>query len=167
MEKLAFVPPTPAKNILTKSGVEPEACQLEIRHLPSRFSKCSPMILRPIDGCTIRSNVRSAADGPSKNSKESKGLFGRMKDAVLRKIVTVPGGGKGGDLISCVFCKGTGFNDCDACKGTGKDSLGTCLMCDGKTYLECTVCRGVGMVDRIRRGGTDDAGEYIVSRKKK
>lgn len=101
------------------------------------------------------------------SSDSSKGLFGRFKDAIMKPIVTVPGGGTGDDLLECIFCKGSGFNDCDACRGSGKDALGTCMMCDGKCYLKCTVCSGVGAVDRIRRGGTDDQNEYIIKRKRK
>lgn len=77
------------------------------------------------------------------------------------------GGGREGDLVDCVFCIGNGYNDCDACKGSGRDSLDTCLMCSGKTYLECTVCRGVGTVDRIRRGETDDSGQFVSKGQKK
>lgn len=115
----------------------------------------------------LRRQIQSAANSGGKKG-EKKGLFGRLKDAVLRPIVTVAGGsGSNYELVDCVFCKGSGFNDCDACKGSGKDSLGTCLMCGGKTYLECTVCRGVGTVDRVRRGGTDDSGQYLLKNKKK
>lgn len=98
---------------------------------------------------------------------KGKGFFGKLKETIMRPIVTVPGGGQGGDLLECVFCKGSGINDCDACKGSGKDALGTCFMCEGKTSIKCTVCEGVGTVDRIRRGGTDDRNEYVVNRKKR
>ncbi|PXF47443.1 hypothetical protein BWQ96_02774 [Gracilariopsis chorda] len=100
------------------------------------------------------------------NNAENKGFFRKLKDTILRPIVTVPGGGDGRELIDCVFCKGSGFCDCDACKGSGKDALGTCFMCEGKTYIKCTVCQGVGTVDRIRRGGTDDKNEFVVKKKK-
>lgn len=95
-----------------------------------------------------------------------KGFFGKLRENLLRPIVTVPGSGGKGDLLECIFCKGSGINECDACKGSGKDALGQCLMCDGKTSLTCTVCNGVGMVDRIRRGGTDDRNEYVIKGKK-
>lgn len=31
--------------------------------------------------------------------------------------------------------------------------------------VECHVCSGVGLVDRVRRGGTDDRNEYVPKRK--
>lgn len=105
-------------------------------------------------------------DGPANSQQKKKGFFGRLTENILRPIVTVPGGGKGGDLLDCVFCKGSGVRDCDACKGTGKDALGMCFMCEGKTQLKCAVCNGVGKVDRIRRGGTDDRNEYTVKKRK-
>lgn len=106
-----------------------------------------------------------AMSSDSKDTSKKRGLFGRIKEAVLRPIVTVPGGGIGGALIECVFCKGSGMCDCDGCNGSGKDAMGPCLMCDGKTRLECTVCSGVGTVDRVRRGGTDDKNEYTLKKK--
>lgn len=93
--------------------------------------------------------------------KPRSGLFGKMRDALLRPIVTVPGSGAKGALVDCPFCKTTGKNDCTGCRGTGSDPMGKCLMCDGKKKLTCTVCDGVGLVDRIRRGGTDGKGEYL------
>lgn len=99
------------------------------------------------------------------SGEKKKGLFGKLKEQLWKPIVTVPGGGGRGDLLECVFCKGTGECDCDACKGSGKDALGTCLMCDGKTRLTCTVCSGIGAVDRIRRGGTDDRNTYTTKEK--
>lgn len=94
-----------------------------------------------------------------------KGLLGRLREGILKPLVTVPGSGAKGDLLDCPFCT-KGKNECTGCKGTGKDPLGTCLMCDGKTKLTCTVCDGVGMVDRIRRGGTDGRGEYLGKKPK-
>lgn len=96
-----------------------------------------------------------------------KGFFAKLKQSVLRPLVSVPGSGGSGKLLECVFCTGTGKCDCDACKGTGKDALGTCLMCDGRTVLTCTVCNGIGAVDRIRRGGTDDGNQYFKKNMKK
>lgn len=109
-----------------------------------------------------------AAPPPAQAAKRvvKKGLFARMKENILRPLVTVPGGGQGGDLLECVFCKGKGVNDCDGCQGSGKDAMGTCFMCEGKTYLTCTVCEGVGTVDRIRRGGTDDRNEFTIKKKR-
>lgn len=98
------------------------------------------------------------------SANKGKGFFGKLKETILRPVVTVPGGGTGGDLLECVFCKGSGVCDCDACQGTGKDSLGECLMCQGKNTLTCTVCSGIGTVDRIRRGGTDDRNEYTIKK---
>lgn len=109
---------------------------------------------------TIR--VVSMSDDESK-----KGFFGKLKERIMRPIVTVPGGGGTGDLLECVFCSGSGKCDCDACKGSGRDARGTCLMCNGKTKLTCTVCNGFGAVDRIRRGGTDDRNTYFSKNKKK
>lgn len=102
----------------------------------------------------------------AKSSKSKPGLFGRLRDTILRPIVTVPGSGAQGSLVDCPFCKTTGKNDCTGCKGTGKDPMGTCLMCDGKKMLTCTVCDGVGVVDRVRRGGTDGKGEYLGRKSK-
>lgn len=31
----------------------------------------------------------------------------------------------------------------------------------GKGYSTCTVCNGVGMVDKVRRGGTDTDGKWL------
>lgn len=112
------------------------------------------------------SAARITASAGADDKGDKKGLFSRLKESILRPIVTVPGGGQGGDLLECTFCKGAGRNDCDACRGSGKDALGTCMMCDGKTSLTCTVCEGVGTVDRIRRGGTDDSNEYTVRKKR-
>jgi hypothetical protein len=100
------------------------------------------------------------ADAP----KPKDGFFGQLRKRILRPLVTVPGSGARGDLVDCVFCGTTGKNDCTGCNGTGKDPLGSCLMCDGKTKLTCTVCNGVGLVDRIRRGGTDDKGEFLAKK---
>lgn len=102
---------------------------------------------------------------PKSKGKPKTGLFGRIRNSILKPLVSVPGGGKGKDLFECVFCKGSGFCDCDACRGTGKDAMGTCLMCSGKTSLMCTVCSGIGTVDLIRRGGTDDSNQYITKKK--
>lgn len=96
----------------------------------------------------------------ARQSKE-KGFFGKLKESILRPIVSVPGSKPNAKIYECVFCKGSGVCNCDACKGSGKDTLGTCLMCGGKTSLTCTVCLGVGMVDIIRRGGTDDSNTFI------
>lgn len=96
--------------------------------------------------------------------KPKPGLFGKMRDALLRPIVTVPGSGAKGDLVDCPFCETSGKNDCSGCRGTGNDPMGKCLMCDGKKKLTCTVCDGVGLVDRIRRGGTDGKGQYLGKR---
>lgn len=97
--------------------------------------------------------------------EKKKGFLGKLKEQLWKPLVTVPGGGGKGELLECVFCKGTGSCDCDACKGTGKDTLGVCMMCDGKTSLTCAVCNGVGAVDRIRRGGTDDRNTYTTKEK--
>lgn len=94
-----------------------------------------------------------------------KGFLNKLREKIWKPIVTVPGSGGRGDLLECVFCDGTGACDCDACQGSGKDALGTCFMCNGKTTLTCTVCSGIGVVDRIRRGGTDGRNKYTVKRK--
>lgn len=91
-----------------------------------------------------------------------KGLFGKLRDAVLRPIVSVPGAQGNGELLDCVFCEASGYQSCTGCNGSGKDALGRCLMCEGAGNLKCNVCSGVGIVDRIRRGGTDDKNEYVV-----
>lgn len=91
-----------------------------------------------------------AAEDPA--PKSGRGLFGRLRDTVLRPIVTVKGSGASGDLIDCPFCSKSerkGKNACSGCRGTGKDTLGTCLMCDGNAFLTCTVCDGVALVDRV------------------
>lgn len=93
------------------------------------------------------------------------GPFRKLRDAILRPIVSVPGSNSNNDLIDCVFCEGTGRLDCDACNGTGKDALGVCMVCDGKGTLECHVCNGVGLVDRVRVGGTDDNRDWAVKNK--
>lgn len=132
----------------------------------------SPGRLRLFSGSRLLTNQKtcrrsSNVAGFVMQEKSKKGLFGRLKDSVLKTLVTVPGGGTANsELIECVFCTGSGICNCDACKGTGKDALGTCLMCDGKTHLTCTVCCGVGTVDRIRRGGTDDRKEFVVKKTK-
>jgi hypothetical protein len=105
--------------------------------------------------CDARPAVRMSASG-----EEGKGLFGRLRDAILKPIVAVPGSGAEGSLVKCPFCQ-TGTQDCDGCKGSGKDAMGVCLMCSGKGQLKCAVCEGVGMVDRVRRGGTDDRNQYL------
>lgn len=95
------------------------------------------------------------------------GFFNRLKDQILRPLIEVPGsGGKEGQWYDCVFCEGTGVIDCDACNGTGRDALGVCLMCKGKTTLTCLVCNGSGVVDRVRRGGTDDNNQYTKKKKR-
>jgi hypothetical protein len=138
-------------------------------------------------------------------AEKPKSLFGKLREAFLRPLVTVPGrcvhvlslprqlenyfltrflvnvclltscylsfivlfisGGKG-DLLDCPFCETTGKRDCEGCRGMGTDTLGTCLMCDGKKSLTCSVCEGMGMVDRIRRGGTDDRAEFLGAKSK-
>lgn len=118
-----------------------------------------PVVVAPL-------TMKGSGNGPESNNK---GLFAKLKEDLLRRIVTVPGGGDPDkELIECVFCDGSGQIDCDGCNGTGIDVLGsTCLMCDGKKHLTCPVCNGVGMVDRVRRGGTDDRKEFVVKQKKR
>lgn len=161
MTKLSFVSVISLQVHPNKSEFTTHVCGSDFTH-SANYGK---RLISTAPQRTLRKQILSAADNGKRKPK--KGLFGRLKDSILRPIVTVPGGGKGGDLMECVFCKGSGYNDCDACKGSGKDSLGTCLMCGGKTYLECTVCRGVGTVDRIRRGGTDDSNQYVSKGQKK
>eukprot|EP00171_Calliarthron_tuberculosum_P014230 IDg14230t1 len=72
------------------------------------------------------------ADGSEVPAARPRGLFGKLRDAVLRPIVSVPGSEGRGDLLDCVFCKSTGRNDCEGCAGCGTDALGKCLMCDGR-----------------------------------
>lgn len=61
-----------------------------------------------------------------------RGLLGKLRDALVRPIVAVPGGAKANaQLLDCVFCKGSGRNECTGCRGSGRDALGKCLMCDG------------------------------------
>ena len=42
---------------------------------------------------------------------------------------------------------------------------GKCFLCMGKGYTTCTVCNGVGMVDKVRRGGTDTEGKWLGKEK--
>lgn len=99
----------------------------------------------------------------AEKKKPDRGLFKKLRDAFLRPVVSVPGSGGSGELLDCVFCTATGTRDCSGCKGSGKDALGRCIMCDGAGALSCDVCSGVGLVDRVRRGGTDDRSEYTVA----
>lgn len=105
---------------------------------------------------------RNAPSMLAKKEPGGGGFFKKMRDAVLRPVVMVPGSGGSGELLDCVFCKGCGTRDCSGCKGNGKDALGTCIMCDGAGVLSCDVCSGVGLVDKVRRGGTDDRNEYTI-----
>lgn len=164
MNELTFVSVTPLRALSTKSEYTAHVCGSDIKHKVLHGEK----VISGGSEKAVRHQIICAAGKADKGKRKPapKGLFGRLKEALLRPIVTVPGSG-GGDLVGCVFCKGSGFNDCDGCKGSGKDSLGTCLMCGGKTYLECTVCRGVGTVDRVRRGGTDDSNQYVVKNQRK
>lgn len=88
-----------------------------------------------------------------------------VRERLLRPLVSVPGSEGKGAMLECVFCKGGGVHGCDACKGGGRDALGVCLMCGGAGSLKCSVCSGVGVVDRIRRGGTDDKAQYLDKKK--
>lgn len=112
---------------------------------------------RSANQCRRRQVVVAAAKGP--------GFFGKIRESILKPIVAVPGSQGTGALYDCVFCEASGFQKCDGCQGSGTDSLGKCLMCNGKGSLKCTVCKGVGVVDRIRRGGTDDKNEYLAKKK--
>lgn len=107
-----------------------------------------------------RVRVTPYAHAPEPEKK--RGFFTNFRDAILRPIITVPGAAGRGDLMECVFCDGTGERECDACHGTGQDVFGTCIMCDGKGKLTCDVCSGVGLVDRVRRGGTDDKNDWVM-----
>ena len=101
----------------------------------------------------------------SMSNEKKPGFLSKLRQGILKPIVAVPGSQGQGDVIDCVFCRGSGFQECSGCKGTGKDSLGTCYMCNGKASVKCTVCCGVGAVDRVRRGGTDDKNQYVVKNK--
>lgn len=117
---------------------------------------------------SLRQGPRTVVSMSKDKDGQQKGFFGKIKESIMRPLVSVPGGSsKSADLLECVFCSGKGRCDCDACKGSGKDSLGTCFMCNGKTSLTCTVCNGFGAVDRIRRGGTDDSSSFFKKDKKK
>lgn len=149
---MAFVATPPARAVVQVHSAK-HKCDLWT-------SNYRPVVLAPL-------TMKGSGNGAPKSNK---GLFGKLKDDLLRRIVTVPGGGGDPDkeLIECVFCEGVGKIECDGCNGTGIDVLGsTCLMCDGKKVLTCPVCNGVGMVDRVRRGGTDDEKQFVVKGKEK
>lgn len=70
-------------------------------------------------------------------------------------------------LQKCVFCE-KGTTRCESCEGTGKDialGSGDCFLCEGKGKRQCEICLGMGMVDKVRRGGTDTKGLWVGSDK--
>eukprot|EP00293_Proteomonas_sulcata_P019521 CAMPEP_0184294690 /NCGR_PEP_ID=MMETSP1049-20130417/5815_1 /TAXON_ID=77928 /ORGANISM="Proteomonas sulcata, Strain CCMP704" /LENGTH=208 /DNA_ID=CAMNT_0026603055 /DNA_START=157 /DNA_END=783 /DNA_ORIENTATION=- len=98
---------------------------------------------------------------------EDKGFFGNLFDAAMLKVVeTKEKDSTRKRLQPCVFCD-QGKLKCAACNGSGKDAIGggKCFLCEGKGADICSVCAGIGMVDRIRRGGTDTKGEWAGSQK--
>lgn len=100
----------------------------------------------------------------SKNKKQQ-GFLGNLRDAVLRPLVAVPGSqASGTGVVGCPFCT-DGRCDCTGCGGSKVDPLGGgCIMCGARGSLTCTVCNGVGVVDRVRRGGTDGRNEWTKKR---
>jgi hypothetical protein len=111
--------------------------------------------------CAVRPAVYMTAKG-----EQDQGIFGRIRNAILRPFVAVPGSGGQGAVVKCPFCE-AGTQGCTGCNGTGKDAVGVCLMCEGVGQVTCAVCEGVGMVDRVRRGGTDDRNEYLGKAKRR
>lgn len=97
--------------------------------------------------------------------KKKKGFLGNLRDALLRPLVAVPGSqASGAGVVGCPFCT-DGLCDCTGCGGNKVDPLGgACIMCDARGALTCTVCNGVGVVDRVRRGGTDGRNEWTKKR---
>eukprot|EP00284_Hemiselmis_tepida_P009007 CAMPEP_0174926548 /NCGR_PEP_ID=MMETSP1355-20121228/12009_1 /TAXON_ID=464990 /ORGANISM="Hemiselmis tepida, Strain CCMP443" /LENGTH=249 /DNA_ID=CAMNT_0016172587 /DNA_START=32 /DNA_END=781 /DNA_ORIENTATION=- len=110
----------------------------------------------------------SAAGARALSMKDEGGFFGNLINNALLKVVEVKEKeGTRKKLQKCVFCE-NGVCPCDSCKGTGKDialGSGPCFVCDGKGKSTCSICEGVGMVDRVRRGGTDTEGKYVGSDK--
>lgn len=102
---------------------------------------------------------------PPPTPKKKKGFLGNLRDAVLRPLIAVPGSqASGTGVVGCPFCS-DGRCDCTGCGGTKVDPLGGgCIMCDARGSLTCTVCNGVGVVDRVRRGGTDGRNEWTKKR---
>lgn len=102
---------------------------------------------------------------PPPTPKKKKGFLGNLRDAVLRPLVAVPGSqATGAGVVGCPFCT-DGRCDCTGCGGKMVDPLGgACIMCDARGSLTCTVCNGVGVVDRVRRGGTDGRNEWTKKR---
>lgn len=105
------------------------------------------------------------ARAPPPTPKKKKGFLGNLRDAVLRPLIAVPGSqASGTGVVGCPFCS-DGRCDCTGCGGTKVDPLGGgCIMCDARGSLTCTVCNGVGVVDRVRRGGTDGRNEWTKKR---
>uniref|UniRef100_A0A6U5BW87 Iron-binding zinc finger CDGSH type domain-containing protein n=1 Tax=Hemiselmis andersenii TaxID=464988 RepID=A0A6U5BW87_HEMAN len=128
-----------------------------------------PLSVSPRLDATGVSTRPSAAGARSLCMKEEGGgFFGNLINNALLKVVEVKEKeGTRKKLQKCVFCE-KGVCPCESCKGTGKDialGSGPCFSCDGKGKTTCGICNGVGMVDRVRRGGTDTEGKYVGSDK--
>lgn len=129
--------------------------------------------VRPAAGCrralTPRlpptSPVKCATTPPSEPPKQKRTFFGGLREAVLRPLVATPGSqASGSRVVDCPFCS-FGRCDCTGCGASGTDAIGEkCIMCDAKGSLVCTVCNGMGVVDRVRRGGTDIKNEWTKKR---
>eukprot|EP00288_Rhodomonas_lens_P016434 CAMPEP_0177715274 /NCGR_PEP_ID=MMETSP0484_2-20121128/13905_1 /TAXON_ID=354590 /ORGANISM="Rhodomonas lens, Strain RHODO" /LENGTH=242 /DNA_ID=CAMNT_0019227259 /DNA_START=51 /DNA_END=779 /DNA_ORIENTATION=+ len=116
---------------------------------------------------SARASTRSLRQSVVTMKEEGGGFgFGKMfENAMLKIVETKEKEGTRKKLQPCVFCEGDGKIKCDACEGSGKDialGQGNCFLCDGKGKRQCEICLGIGMVDRVRRGGTDVAGKWTT-----
>mmetsp|Transcript_72688 Transcript_72688/g.106557 ORF Transcript_72688/g.106557 Transcript_72688/m.106557 type:complete len:253 (-) Transcript_72688:160-918(-) len=137
----------------------------------SGFLASLPMKMRPqalsSQGVATRHGAQRVA--LLKMQDKGGGMFGNMWEKVMLKLVEVKEKeGAKKKLQECVFCV-KGNLKCDGCEGTGKDiAMGgksACFICNGKGSRMCSVCGGIGMVDKVRRGGTDTAGAWIGKEK--
>lgn len=122
----------------------------------------------------------------SKNVRQCRCMGSNRSRCAVAQVKEKEGSRK--KLQQCVFCE-KGVIKCEACMGTGKDialgvgdcpppilpsaiglalsmlAAGECFLCNGKGKRQCEICLGMGMVDKVRRGGTDTQGQWVGSDK--